>query len=55
MNNLFFYFKVILQSHFNEGGAIQLKFDLTKNLFVLFEEYTHKPDAYFKLCVLHFI
>eukprot|EP00112_Aurelia_sp_Birch-Aquarium-sp1_P009117 Seg2024.4 transcript_id=Seg2024.4/GoldUCD/mRNA.D3Y31 product="RAD50-interacting protein 1" protein_id=Seg2024.4/GoldUCD/D3Y31 len=47
--DLLIYEEVILQSHFNEGGSVQLKFDLTKNLFVLFEDYTHKPDAYFKL------
>ncbi|XP_065066357.1 RAD50-interacting protein 1-like [Rhopilema esculentum] len=41
--------EVILESHFNEGGASQIKFDLTKNLFLIFEEHTAKPDSFFKM------
>lgn len=40
--------QIILQCHFNEGGAAQLQFDLTKNLFTLFLEYTQKPENFFK-------
>jgi len=42
------YFQVILECHFNEGGAAQLQFDMTKHLFTLFGEYTSKPENYFK-------
>jgi len=48
--------ELILDNHFNEGGASQIMFDMTKNLFVLFEEYTSKPESFFKLtkesCIL---
>jgi len=42
------YEEIILECHFNEGGAAQLQFDLTKNLFTLFLEYTQKPENFFK-------
>ena len=38
---------MILTSHFSEGGAVQLQFDMTHNLFPLFREYT-QPEAYFR-------
>lgn len=40
--------EVILQNRFNDGGASQLEFDMTRNLFPLFGEFTHKPDNYFR-------
>ena len=40
--------QIILASHYNDGGASQLQFDMTKNLFTLFAEYTQKPENYFK-------
>ena len=40
--------QVVLQNRFNEGGAIQLQFDMTRNLFPLFGEYTHKPESYLR-------
>ncbi|XP_022790195.1 RAD50-interacting protein 1-like [Stylophora pistillata] len=46
--NKFIYNEIILECHFNEGGAAQLQFDLTKNLFTLFLEYTQKPENFFK-------
>ncbi|KAM7441469.1 RAD50-interacting protein 1 [Porites harrisoni] len=46
--NKFIFEEIILQCHFNEGGAAQLQFDLTKNLFTLFLEYTQKPENFFK-------
>nr|CAD7571698.1 unnamed protein product [Timema californicum] len=52
----FIYEEVILQNCFNEGGAMQLQYDITRNLFPLFGQFTHKPDAHFTLvkeaCVL---
>lgn len=42
------YEEIILECHFNEGGVAQLQFDLTKNLFTLFLEYTQKPENFFK-------
>ncbi|XP_053393642.1 RAD50-interacting protein 1-like isoform X2 [Mercenaria mercenaria] len=46
--NTFIYEEVILRNRFNHGGAAQLQFDMTRNLFPLFGEYTPKPDSYFK-------
>ncbi|KAK2166892.1 hypothetical protein LSH36_34g08179 [Paralvinella palmiformis] len=46
--NAFFYEQVILENSFNEGGAFQINFDITRNLFPLFGQYTQKPEAYFK-------
>ncbi|XP_068082045.1 RAD50-interacting protein 1 isoform X2 [Anabrus simplex] len=43
----FIYEEVILQNNFNEGGSMQLQYDMTRNLFPLFGQYTQKPDAYF--------
>ena len=39
---------MILANHFNEGGASQLNFDMTRNLFPLFGQYTNRPESYFK-------
>ncbi|XP_078690910.1 RAD50-interacting protein 1-like isoform X1 [Branchiostoma floridae x Branchiostoma belcheri] len=54
--NLYIMEEIILTNHFNEGGAAQLQFDMTRNLFPLFGEYTPRPDNYFKdvkeACVL---
>lgn len=41
--------QVVLQNRFSEGGAKQLEFDMTRNLFPLFGEYTTKPQNYFRL------
>lgn len=38
--------KLILFNKFNEGGAEQLKFDITRNLLPLFAQYTDKPNSY---------
>ncbi|KAK3090237.1 hypothetical protein FSP39_010285 [Pinctada imbricata] len=40
--------EVVLQNRFNDGGALQIQFDMTRNLFPLFGEYTHKPESYFR-------
>lgn len=46
--NTFIFEELILRNRFNQGGAAQLQFDMTRNLFPLFGEYTPKPDSYFK-------
>ncbi|ESP04039.1 hypothetical protein LOTGIDRAFT_212244 [Lottia gigantea] len=46
--NKFFMDEVILSNHFNDGGATQLQFDMTRNLFPLFGEFTQKPENYFR-------
>nr|XP_006814775.1 PREDICTED: RAD50-interacting protein 1-like [Saccoglossus kowalevskii] len=46
--NKFIYEEVILSNRFNEGGAAQLQYDMTRNLFPMFGEYTQRPDNYFK-------
>ncbi|XP_066561611.1 RAD50-interacting protein 1 isoform X2 [Amia ocellicauda] len=46
--DLFIYQEVILSNHFNEGGASQLQFDMTRNLFPLFGHYCKRPENYFK-------
>ena len=40
--------QVVLENRFNEGGAAQLQFDMTRNLFPLFGQYTPRPDTYLK-------
>ncbi|XP_053110588.1 RAD50-interacting protein 1 isoform X2 [Hemicordylus capensis] len=46
--DLFIYQEIILANHFNEGGAVQLQFDMTRNLFPLFSHYCKRPENYFK-------
>uniref|UniRef100_A0A8C5R606 RAD50-interacting protein 1 n=1 Tax=Leptobrachium leishanense TaxID=445787 RepID=A0A8C5R606_9ANUR len=46
--DMFIYQDVILANHFNEGGAAQLQFDMSRNLFPLFSHYCKKPENYFK-------
>ncbi|XP_059140447.1 RAD50-interacting protein 1-like [Physella acuta] len=41
--------EVILTNHFNTGGALQLKFDILRNLIPLFGDYSDKPESYFRL------
>ncbi|XP_057317633.1 RAD50-interacting protein 1-like [Hydractinia symbiolongicarpus] len=41
--------EVVFECHFNEGGANQLQFDMTKNLFVIFGQYTPRPESHFKM------
>jgi len=41
--------EVVFETHFNEGGASQFQYDIKNNLFVLFGQYTSKPEFYFKL------
>nr|XP_046234500.1 RAD50-interacting protein 1 isoform X2 [Scatophagus argus] len=44
----FLYQDVILSNHFSEGGAVQLQFDMTRNLFPLFGHYCKRPENFFK-------
>ncbi|KAL4669591.1 hypothetical protein H8959_008145 [Pygathrix nigripes] len=44
----YYLFQIILANHFNEGGAAQLQFDMTRNLFPLFSHYCKRPENYFK-------
>ncbi|EDV20641.1 uncharacterized protein TRIADDRAFT_31481 [Trichoplax adhaerens] len=50
------YQELVVSNLFNENGAKQLEYDVNKNLFILFREYTHRPDNFFKelkeACVL---
>ncbi|KAK6292410.1 hypothetical protein J4Q44_G00369940 [Coregonus suidteri] len=46
--DLFLYQDLILYNHFNEGGAAQLQFDMTRNLFPLFGHYCKRPENFFK-------
>ncbi|XP_063783105.1 RAD50-interacting protein 1 [Pseudophryne corroboree] len=46
--DLFLYQDIILANHFNEGGAAQLQFDMSRNLFPLFSHYCKRPENYFK-------
>ncbi|XP_051247985.1 RAD50-interacting protein 1 isoform X2 [Dicentrarchus labrax] len=40
--------QVILSNHFSDGGAAQLQFDMTRNLFPLFGHYCKRPENFFK-------
>uniref|UniRef100_UPI0037E73688 RAD50-interacting protein 1 n=1 Tax=Semicossyphus pulcher TaxID=241346 RepID=UPI0037E73688 len=44
----FLYQDVILCNHFSEGGAAQLQFDMSRNLFPLFGHYCKRPENFFK-------
>ncbi|XP_040591090.1 RAD50-interacting protein 1 isoform X5 [Mesocricetus auratus] len=46
--DIYIYQEIILANHFNEGGATQLQFDMTRNLFPLFSHYCKRPENYFK-------
>ncbi|XP_068615700.1 RAD50-interacting protein 1-like [Brachionichthys hirsutus] len=44
----FLYQEVILSNHFSDGGAAQLQFDMSRNLFPLFGHYCKRPENFFK-------
>lgn len=46
--DVYIYQEIILANHFNEGGAAQLQFDMSRNLFPLFSHYCKRPENYFK-------
>lgn len=39
--------ELILDNRFSEGGALQLKFDVTRNLIPMFSQYSEKSSNYF--------
>lgn len=38
---------LVLDNKFNDGGAVQFKFDVTRNLFPLFAQFSEKPENHF--------
>ena len=44
----FWTLQIICQNHFSEAGAAQLNFDMTRNLFPLFGQFTTRPENHFK-------
>ncbi|KAL0278155.1 UNVERIFIED_CONTAM: hypothetical protein PYX00_000058 [Menopon gallinae] len=52
----YLYEEIVAICIFNEGGAQQFTYDITRNLFPLFGQYSSKPEAHFKLlkdsCIL---
>ncbi|XP_061662102.1 RAD50-interacting protein 1 [Syngnathoides biaculeatus] len=44
----FLYQEVVLSNNFSDGGAAQLQFDMTRNLFPLFGHYCKRPENFFK-------
>lgn len=44
----FFIDSMIMNTKFSQGGAAQFKFDICRNLFPLFGQYTRKPGFLFK-------
>lgn len=38
---------LIMDNRFNEGGALQFKFDIIRNLLPLFSQFSEKPNNYF--------
>uniref|UniRef100_A0A8C6KIJ5 RAD50-interacting protein 1 n=1 Tax=Nothobranchius furzeri TaxID=105023 RepID=A0A8C6KIJ5_NOTFU len=44
----FLYRDVILSNHFSDGGAAQLQFDMSRNLFPLFGHHCRRPENFFK-------
>lgn len=44
----FFIDSMIMNTKFSYGGAAQFQFDMTRNLFPLFGQYTRRPDLLFK-------
>jgi hypothetical protein len=45
----YLYKEIVCSVHFNEAGAQQFHYDMTRNLYLLFAEYTSKPENFFKL------
>lgn len=43
---------LVLDNRFNDGGSLQLKYDVTRNLLPLFSQFSERPDTYFSQLVL---
>lgn len=39
---------LVLENRFGEGGALQFKYDMTRNLFPLFAQFTERPANHFQ-------
>lgn len=48
----FFVDSMIMNTMFSAGGAAQFEFDMSRNLFALFGQYSRRPDLLLKKCVL---
>ena len=50
----FFYFDIVLQNQFNEGGVLQLEYDVNKYLMPILTEFAFdlKIENYFRMYVL---
>lgn len=46
---------LIMNTKFSSGGADQFHFDMTRNLFPLFGQYTNRPALLFKQYTIYFI
>lgn len=44
----FFIDSLVMNTKFSLGGAAQFQFDMTRNLFALFGQYSRRPDLLFK-------
>lgn len=44
----FFVDSMIMNTKFSAGGAAQFDFDMNRNLFALFGQYSRRPDLLFK-------
>lgn len=43
----FLFEDLVMDNRFNDGGALQLKYDVTRNLLPLFSQFTERPESYF--------
>ena len=43
----FLFEDLVKDNRFNDGGALQLKYDVTRNLLPLFSQFTERPESYF--------
>lgn len=43
----FLFDELVMENRFNVDGALQLKYDVTRNLLPLFAQFCDKPDVYF--------
>lgn len=43
----FLYEELVLENRFSEAGALQLKYDVTRNLLPLFAQFSDRPESYF--------
>ncbi|KAL3270463.1 hypothetical protein HHI36_021010 [Cryptolaemus montrouzieri] len=43
----FLFEDLILENRFSESGALQIKYDVQRNLFALFSEFTERPASHF--------